>query len=372
MPDPTLSIVIPCYNEEKTLEKCVGKVLAAPFEGLRLEIIIVDDCSRDGSYAIAQGLAARHPQVKVFRHAANSGKGAALHTGFRQATGDFVVVQDADLEYDPNDLVRLIEPLRQDIADVVFGSRFLSVGANRVLYFWHSLSNRILTLISNMLTDLNLTDMETCYKVFRRDVLQAIDLREKRFGFEPEVVAKVAQLRVRVYEMGISYYARTYAEGKKIGPKDGLRALYCILKYNLPRTPGPIQFCFYLFIGGTAALLNLLIFLGLHAASVPVVPAALTAFAVAAVANYVLSTLLIFRKNARWGPAAEYLIYGALVAAIGLLDSFGTREMILAGTGPLAAKLTASLAGVILNFLGRKYLVFYERGNPDWKPQTPG
>jgi dolichol-phosphate mannosyltransferase len=371
MPAPTLSIVIPCYNEEKTLAKCVGKVLAVPFAGLSLEILIVDDCSRDGSFAIAQGLAERHSCIKVFRHQANAGKGAALHTGFRQASGDFVVVQDADLEYDPNDLVRLLEPLRQDAADVVFGSRYLSVGANRVLYFWHSLSNRILTLLSNMLTDLNLTDMETCYKVFRREVLQSLELREKRFGFEPEVVAKVAQLRVRVYEMGISYSGRTYAEGKKIRPRDGLRALYCILKYNLPRTPAPIQFLFYLFIGGTAALADLLIFLALHRASVPIVPAALIAFAIAAAINYGLSTLLLFRKNARWGPAAEYVIYVSLVATIGLLDSFGTREMIRTGMGPMAAKAMATLAGVILNFLGRKYLVFYERGNPDWKPQTP-
>jgi dolichol-phosphate mannosyltransferase len=372
MPDPILSIVIPCFNEERTLEKCVGKVLAAPFAGLRLEILIVDDCSRDGSYAIAQRLAARDGRIKVYRHEANGGKGAALHTGFRHATGDFVVVQDADLEYDPGDLPRLLEPLRSGVADVVFGSRFLSVGANRVLYFWHSLGNRVLTLVSNMLTDLNLTDMETCYKVFRREVLQAIELREKRFGFEPEVVAKVAQARVRVYEMGISYYGRTYAEGKKIRRRDGLRALYCILKYNLPRTPAPLQFLFYLCIGGAAALANLLLFLALHAASVGVVPAALTAFAVAAVINYVLSTLLLFRKNARWGPAKEYLVYAVLVAAIGALDSLGTRELIRAGSGPLAAKAMATLGGLLLNFLGRKYLVFYERGNPDWKPQTPG
>jgi glycosyltransferase involved in cell wall biosynthesis len=175
-------------------------------------------------------------------HDYNRGKGAALRTGFQHATGNFVAVQDADLEYDPQDLKRLLGPLRDGVADAVFGSRFLSHGAHRVLYFWHYLGNALLTFLSNMLTDLNLTDMETCYKVFRRDVIQSITIEEDRFGVEPELVAKVAQQRLRIYEMGISYYGRTYEEGKKIGIKDGFRALYCIFHYNAHRAPLPIQF----------------------------------------------------------------------------------------------------------------------------------
>ena len=243
----TLSLVIPCYNEEKTLETCVDKVLAIADDALDLELIIVDDCSKDRSLAIAQRLKERVPGMVVLHHEKNQGKGAALRTGISHASGHFVAVQDADLEYDPMDLKRLLVPLRKGEADVVLGSRFLSPGYHRVLYFWHSLGNRFLTLLSNMLTDLNLTDMETCYKVFRREVIQAIEIEENRFGFEPEVVAKIAQRRLRIYEMGVSYRGRTYAEGKKIGFKDGFRALYCILKYNLHKAPWIVQFFFYTF-----------------------------------------------------------------------------------------------------------------------------
>lgn len=242
----TLTVVIPCYNEEQTLEQCISRVLAIQDDSLHLEIIIVDDCSTDGSANVAKRLAAEHPHIVYCRHTRNRGKGAALRTGFSKATGDFVAVQDADLEYDPQDLKQLLVPLINETADIVFGSRFLSGSAHRVLYFWHALGNTFLTLLSNMLTDLDLTDMETCYKVFKREIIQNIDLQENRFGFEPEVVAKVAQMRVRVYEIGIAYYGRTYAEGKKIGMRDGWRALYCILKYNLPKAPWPVQFLFYI------------------------------------------------------------------------------------------------------------------------------
>ena len=230
-----LSVVIPCYNEEKTLRNCVKRVLGIAGESLSLEVLIVDDCSRDGSLEIARELEREYPEVSVLRHETNKGKGAALRMGFRAATGDFVAVQDADLEYDPMDLKRLLLPLIEGRADVVLGSRFLSLGAHRVLYFWHSLGNKFLTFVSNMFTDLNLTDMETCYKVFNRAVIQSINIEEDRFGFEPEIVAKVANMRLRVYEMGISYYGRTYEEGKKIGAKDGFRAIYCIFRYNLHR-----------------------------------------------------------------------------------------------------------------------------------------
>jgi glycosyltransferase involved in cell wall biosynthesis len=230
-----LSVVIPCYNEERTLETVVGRVLAAERAGLDLEVVIVDDGSRDRSAEVVKAIAAAHPEVSPHFHAVNQGKGAALRTGFKAATGDIVLVQDADLEYSPDDYPKLLKPLLDGRADVVFGSRFKGGDEARVLYFWHSIANRMLTLASNMFTDLNLTDMETCYKVFRREVIQAIDIVEDRFGFEPEITAKVARMKPlpRIYEVGISYSGRTYEEGKKIGWRDGVRALYCILRYNL-------------------------------------------------------------------------------------------------------------------------------------------
>jgi len=227
-----LSIVIPCYNEVATLRAVVDRVRAAPVE--RKEIIIVDDCSTDGTQALLR--AEIEPLVeRVIYHPVNRGKGAALRTGFAEATGDVVIVQDADLEYDPAEYPRLLKPIVEGRADVVFGSRFAGGEAHRVVYFWHMVGNKFLTLVSNMATNLNLTDMETCYKVFRRDILQRIRLEEDRFGFEPEITSKVAKLNCAIYEVGISYYGRTYAEGKKIGWKDGVRALYAILKYNLFR-----------------------------------------------------------------------------------------------------------------------------------------
>jgi dolichol-phosphate mannosyltransferase len=211
-----LSIVIPCFNEDQTLATCVSRVLEIQDETLSLEVILVDDCSGDRSLAIAEDLARKHPEIRVLRHATNQGKGAALRTGFREVTGDFVAVQDADLEYDPVELKALLEPFRSGKAEVVFGSRFLGGRPHRVLYFWHYLGNVCLTFLSNMFTDLNLTDMETCYKVFRRDAIQAIQIQEDRFGFEPDIVAKVAQQRLRIYESGISYAGRTYEKGRQL------------------------------------------------------------------------------------------------------------------------------------------------------------
>jgi glycosyltransferase involved in cell wall biosynthesis len=225
-----LSVVMPVYNERATLQEVVMKVLAVPLE---IELICVDDGSRDGSREILAQLQSEHPQIRAILQPTNMGKGAALRRGIQEATGDFVIIQDADLEYDPAEYPLMIEPLIQGKADVVFGSRFLGGAPHRVLYFWHSVGNRALTLLSNCLTNINLSDMETCYKVFRRDVIQSIPIEENRFGFEPEITVKVAKRRLRIYEVGISYWGRTYEEGKKIGWRDGVRAFYCLLKYSL-------------------------------------------------------------------------------------------------------------------------------------------
>ena len=224
---PCLSVVIPCYNEEATIQSLINLDLDSPWVA---EIIVVDDGSKDRSREILATV--NDSKVRVVLHDVNKGKGAALRTGFQHATSEFVIVQDADLEYDPSEYPLVLEPLLDDRADVVFGSRFLSGRPHRVLYFWHSLGNKFLTLMSNMFTDLNLTDMETCYKCFRREVIQSITIEEDRFGFEPEITAKLAKMRIRIFEVGISYSGRTYDEGKKIGWRDGVRAVYCIVRYS--------------------------------------------------------------------------------------------------------------------------------------------
>jgi len=227
-----LSIVIPVYNEAATLDEIVRQVMAVD-TGLETELVLVDDCSRDGSADKLRQIQAAHPEWKVLFHEYNRGKGAALRTGFAAATGELILIQDADLEYDPKDYPRLLGPILDGRADAVYGSRFIGGGPHRVVYFWHSLGNHFLTLVSNMMTDLNLTDMEVCYKVFRREVLASISLFEDRFGFEVEVTAKIARgKRWRIYEVSISYYGRSYDEGKKITWKDGVKALWCILKYR--------------------------------------------------------------------------------------------------------------------------------------------
>jgi len=236
----TLSILIPAYNEEKTIQRILEKVRDVELVGnFSKQLVIVDDCSTDNTEKIIQEYVARFPNsdISYFKHDVNRGKGAALHTGIENATGDYIVVQDADLEYDPQELNLLLKPVVDGFADVVYGSRFMGGRPHRILFFWHTIGNRFLTMLSNALTDMNLTDMETCYKLIKADLLKSMRLEESRFGFEPEVTAKIARRakkeNIRIYEVGISYYGRTYAEGKKIHWKDGFRAIFCIFKYNL-------------------------------------------------------------------------------------------------------------------------------------------
>jgi len=232
-----LSIVVPAYNEGKTIHLILEKIAAVNLiNGIEKEIILVNDCSKDDTEDAIFRFQNKHPELNLqyYKHEVNAGKGAALHTGIQHATGDYLIIQDADLEYDPDEYNDLLKPVLKGFADVVYGSRFMGSKPHRILFFWHSIGNKFLTFLSNFFSNLNLTDMETCYKLFNTKVVQNLNLQEKRFGFEPEVTAKIARIKgVRIYEVGISYYGRTYEEGKKIGWKDGFRAIYCILKYGL-------------------------------------------------------------------------------------------------------------------------------------------
>lgn len=237
MAKQVVSIIVPVYNEEATIVTILDKVNEVVLiNGIEKEVILVNDCSKDRSVEIIEQYIKDHPEqnLQFYQHEVNKGKGAALHTGIREAKGDFVVVQDADMEYDPNEWNLLLKPILDGFADVVYGSRFMGGNPHRILFYWHSKGNKFLTNLSNMFTNLNLTDMETCYKMFRREHIQALNLKENRFGFEPEVTAKISRVpKIRIYEVGISYYGRTYEEGKKIGWRDGFRAIYAIMKYNI-------------------------------------------------------------------------------------------------------------------------------------------
>lgn len=358
----TLSLVIPCYNEEKTLASCLKRVLAIRTTDLELELIIIDDCSTDKSLAIAQDFAQHYPEVKVLRHERNCGKGAALHTGFAHATGEFVGVQDADMEYNPQEFHVLLEPLLDNRADVVFGSRYLKPNSRRVLYFWHTWMNKSLTFISNMFTNLDITDMETCYKLFRRELIQGIDLKENRFGFEPEVTAKIAQMRCRVYECAISFIPRTAEEGKKINWKDGVRALYCILHYSAPSAPLPMQLLIYFIIGAVCAVINVVSFGILFHSGTSVAIATPTAFAISALLNYLLCITILFRHRARWNTFGEVIAYVVTIIMMGLPDYGMTVGLIGAGIPPTSSKIVAAVAGFVGNFLLRRFLVFPQPG----------
>jgi dolichol-phosphate mannosyltransferase len=357
----TLSLVIPCYNEEKTLDSCVTRVLALASDDLKLQIIIVDDCSKDGSLALARQLASRHPEIIVLHHEKNRGKGAALRTGFFHATGDYVGIQDADLEYDPLQYRLLLIPILEDRADVVFGSRYLQTDSRRVLYFWHTWMNKTLTSFSNMFTNLDITDMETCYKLFKREIIQSIDLREDRFGFEPEVTAKTSQIQCRIYECAISYTPRTFEEGKKINWKDGVWALYCIFHYSAHSAPLPMQFILYLIIGAVCALVNVVVFTGLYKSGISIELAVPTAFVVAAALNYLLCILILFQHKARWTTRGEIVAYLMTISIMGLVDYCMTVGLTELGLAPMSSKILAVVVGLFGNFLFRRFLVFPKR-----------
>ena len=364
-----VTVLVPCYNEERTLAKCINRLIKIEDDKIHLEIIIIDDASEDHSLEIAKELSCRNSAIRVFSQEKNKGKGAALNTGIKHASGEIIAIQDADLEYDPMDLRRLFNPILEGNADVVYGSRFLSFGEHRILYFWHSIGNAILTFLSNMFTDLNLTDMETCYKVFRADILKQIEIKESRFGIEPEITAKIAQKRVRIYEMGIKYYGRTYEEGKKIAMRDGFRALYCIFHYNASKVPMPIQFLIYLFIGGVSAVFNLFIFILVQIFGFSIKAALISAFMLAALLNYVLCVHFLFRHKAKWDAKQEAIIFLIVVSLIGCFDFYSTLGMISIGINAVTAKILATGMGLILNFISRKYIVFPEKASGKWRPQ---
>lgn len=358
----TLTLVVPCYNEESTLALCVERILMLRSETLNLEIIIVDDCSDDRSLEIARELEEQIPEVRALNHQVNQGKGAALRTGFQCATGDFVGIQDADLEYEPIEYLKLLAPLLKNEADVVFGSRYLRQDKRKVLYFWHSWMNKALTFVSNMMTNLDISDMETCYKLFRREIIQSIDLKENRFGFEPEVVAKIAQRNCRVWEIAIRYEPRSFEEGKKISWKDGVNALYCIFHYSAHTAPLPMQLLIYLFIGGLSAVSNIIIFSALLASSLQLATTVIAAYISAAMINYLLCIAILFRHKARWDTGAEVFFYLLTVAIMGGLDLGITLSLAGWGMTPLWSKLLATIFGFVGNFMLRKYLVFPEKG----------
>ncbi|GHV32020.1 hypothetical protein FACS1894167_14850 [Synergistales bacterium] len=359
----TLSLIIPCYNEERTIADCVSRVRDIASDGLRLEIIVVDDASSDASLAVLGELSVKYPEITVLKHERNKGKGAAIRTGLIHATGDFVGIQDADAEYDPREYIPMLEPCLDGRADVVFGSRYLRPETRKVLYFWHTWMNKTLTFASNMFTNLDITDMETCYKLFRREVIQEIapTLREERFGFEPEVTAKVAQSGCKVYECAISYNPRSYEEGKKIGWKDGLHALYCILHYSAPTAPLPMQILLYLLIGFLSMAVNMSAFSALLSSGFVPSASIIAAFFIGAVFNYFLCIAILFRHKARFSAMSEFVVYIVSVMVMCFIDYEVTLGLIGITMSSFWAKFWGAITGFAGNFIIRRNLIFREK-----------
>ena len=360
----TLSLIIPCYNEEKTLEQIVERCLLLQSESLLLELVIVNDCSKDSSDSVSKSLVEKYPKiVKYFSHEKNMGKGAALRTGFLKATGDFVGIQDADMEYNPKDYLTMLAPILDGRADVVYGSRYLLPDTRRVLYWWHTKMNKSLTTFSNMFTNLDITDMETCYKLFRREVIQEIapQLKENRCGFEPEVTALVARGGYRVYECAIHYNPRTVEEGKKINWKDGVRALYCIMHYSASTAPVPMQLIIYFFIGAFSAICNLTAFFIMRKSGMELTWSILAAFAISAFVNYLLCIAILFRHKSRWNSLGEIVAYIITLVIMGALDWGVTKGLISAGMSQGAAKTISVIVGFFGNYILRRVFVFPEK-----------
>ena len=360
MINKTLSLVIPCYNEEKTICQLVETVIQVLNEHISLELVIVDDCSTDSSYAEIQKIKEKYPQIiKVLKQEVNKGKGAALHLGLMSASGDYIGIQDADMEYNPMDYLELVKYLEKDVADVVYGSRYLRRSNRRALYFWHTLMNKTLTFFSNTFTNIDITDMETCYKLFKKDVIHNIvpQLKENRFGFEPEVTQYVALGQYRVYECAIEYNPRSYEEGKKINWKDGVRALYCIVKYGAPYAPLPMQLLLYLLIGSISAVFNIIAFAILfNLLSIPL--SQFFAYCVGAVVNYFLCITLLFHCKGKWASVKRFLLYCWVVLLMCSFDFIITISLIYINCSPITSKTIAAFLGVFGNFILRKYIVF--------------
>jgi len=362
------SLIVPCYNEEHSLKMCIEKCLELKGHFGELEIVIVDDCSRDNSLSIAKDLAQNYKEVKVLHHEVNKGKGAALRSGFEAASGDLVGIQDADLEYNPMQYIRLVETCLEHNADAVYGSRYLRPSSERrVLYFWHTWMNRSLTFFSNMCSNLDITDMETCYKLFKKDFIKKIapTLKENRFGFEPEITAKVAQEGSRIYECAIDYNPRSYEEGKKIGWKDGFRALYCILHYSANTAPLPMQLLFYFFIGSCSLAINVFSFAILNFIGIPelngINTGVVLAYILSTAANYLLCIAILFRHKARWSSGGEIAVYIVTVIFMGFADYGLMWSFTAMGLGSVLSKTFAAGLGFILNFALRRQVVFPEK-----------
>lgn len=352
-----LSVIIPCYNQEKTLETCVKKLIAALDGFIQVEIIIVDDGSTDQSVKIAKKLRITYPFINLEQHNNHQGKGVVLRSGFQKATGDFLTIQDADLAYDPQDLRKLILPLTEERADIVFGSRFLPMPERRVIYFWPTISSKLLTFMSNLFSNLTLTDFETSCKVFRREIIQNICLKENGSSIDAEIIAKIAHQNYRIYEIGITYEMRTKSEDKKSRWQERLRTVYAILHYNVPHLPLPLQIIMYLFIGGISAIFNILLFAILLHYGLSIFFATLNALLASTIFNYVLCINFLFEHEARWKSQHEFTAYLILSIIMGAVDLALTNTLSLF-YNPIIAKIMSICCIFVFNFMGRKLIIF--------------